>query len=173
MNRQMRILMFALSSLAVVPALAQEAEAPQEAETQAEAKPVEVTPADEIVVEILGLENDTGQIGCRIFSKADGFPTKMKKADEQLYSKPKSKKGGCTFKGYKPQHIHAGKAERTLGCVQRRPCPSFRTARVQGMYVQVRGREEGHQDQASALVRSVATWRDANAGAISTDTLGR
>ncbi|MBW2403282.1 MAG: hypothetical protein DRH23_16430 [Deltaproteobacteria bacterium] len=102
MNRQMRILMFALSSLAVVPALAQEAEAPQEAETQAEAKPVEVTPADEIVVEILGLENDTGQIGCRIFSKADGFPTKMKKADEQLYSKPKSKKGGCTFKGYKP-----------------------------------------------------------------------
>ena len=102
MNRQMRVLMFALSSLAVVPALAQEAEAPQEAETPAEAKPAEAKPAVEIVVEILGLENDKGQLGCRIFSKADGFPGKMDKADEQLYSKPKSKKGGCTFKGYKP-----------------------------------------------------------------------
>lgn len=97
MNRQLRILFFALSTLAVVPALAQEAEAPNEAEAAPEAKP-----ADEIVVEILGLKNDNGQIGCRIFSKADGFPGKMAKADEQLYSKPKSKKGGCTFKGYKP-----------------------------------------------------------------------
>ena len=107
MNRQLRILLFALSTLAVVPALAQEAEAPKEAEAPAEAKPAEAKPAeakpaDEIVVEILGLENDSGQVGCRIFSKADGFPGKMDKADEQLYSKPKSKKGGCTFKGYKP-----------------------------------------------------------------------
>jgi uncharacterized protein (DUF2141 family) len=50
----------------------------------------------------LGLENDQGQIGCRIFSKEDGFPDKKEKADKQLYSKPKSKKGGCTFVGYKP-----------------------------------------------------------------------
>jgi uncharacterized protein (DUF2141 family) len=91
MIRQMGTLVFALSSLAVMPALAQEAEPPAEAK-----------PADEIVVEILGLENDNGQIGCRIFSKEDGFPGKKDKADEQLYSKSKSKKGGCTFKGYKP-----------------------------------------------------------------------
>ncbi|MBW2162587.1 MAG: DUF2141 domain-containing protein [Deltaproteobacteria bacterium] len=87
----MRTLLIALSSLVVMPALAQEAEQPAEAKV-----------ADEIVVEILGLENDNGQLGCRIFSKEDGFPGKMAKADEQLYSKPKSKKGGCTFKGYKP-----------------------------------------------------------------------
>jgi len=91
MIRQMRTLLIALSSLVVMPALAQEAEQPAEAKV-----------ADEIVVEILGLENDNGQLGCRIFSKEDGFPGKMAKADEQLYSKPKSKKGGCTFKGYKP-----------------------------------------------------------------------
>ena len=91
MIRQMRTLLIALSSLVVMPALAQEVEQPAEAKV-----------ADEIVVEILGLENDNGQIGCRIFSKEDGFPGKMAKADEQLYSKPKSKKGGCTFKGYKP-----------------------------------------------------------------------
>jgi uncharacterized protein (DUF2141 family) len=103
MIRQMRTLIFALSWLAVMPALAQEAEPPAEAKPAAEAEPpVEAKPADEIVVEILGLENDTGQIGCRIFSKEDGFPGKMEKADEQLYGKPKSKKGGCTFKGYKP-----------------------------------------------------------------------
>ena len=103
MIRQMRTLMLALSSLAVMPAFAQEAEPPAEAKPAAEATPAaEVKPANEIVVEILGLENDNGQIGCRIFSKEDGFPGKMKKADEQLYSKPKSKKGGCTFKGYKP-----------------------------------------------------------------------
>ncbi len=91
MIRKLKILTFALSSLAVVPALAQDAEA------QAQAKS-----ANEIVVEIVGLNNDDGQIGCRIFSKADGFPDKMAKADEQLFRKPEAKKGSCTFQGYKP-----------------------------------------------------------------------
>jgi len=81
------------------PPAAQEAESPAAQEAESAAAP---EPADEIVVEILGLENDQGQIGCRIFSKEDGFPDKMKKADKQLYSKPKSKKGGCTFAGFKP-----------------------------------------------------------------------
>lgn len=85
------ILVLALGLLAATSAIAQEAEPPTEAK-----------PADEIVVEILGLENDQGQIGCRIFSKEDGFPDKKDKADKQLYSTPKSKKGGCTFVGYKP-----------------------------------------------------------------------
>ena len=91
MIRPMTAVIFVLGWLMVVPALAQEGEAPTETE-----------PTDEIVVRILGIESDQGQLGCRIFSKADGFPGKMGKADEQLYSKPKSKKGGCTFKGYKP-----------------------------------------------------------------------
>ena len=96
------ILVLALGLLAATSAVAQEAEPPTEAEPPAEAKPAEAKPADEIVVEILGLENDQGQIGCRIFSKEDGFPDKKDKADKQLYSTPKSKKGGCTFVGYKP-----------------------------------------------------------------------
>jgi uncharacterized protein (DUF2141 family) len=91
MIRWMGTLAFVLTSLAIVPVLAQEAEPPTKAEQ-----------ADEIVVQILGLQSDIGQVGCRIFSKADGFPGKMDKADEQLYGKPKSKKGGCTFKRYKP-----------------------------------------------------------------------
>jgi uncharacterized protein (DUF2141 family) len=95
------ILVLALGLLAATSAVAQEAEPPTEAKPT-EAKPTEAKPADEIVVEILGLENDQGQIGCRIFSKEDGFPDKKEKADKQLYSKPKSKKGGCTFVGYKP-----------------------------------------------------------------------
>ena len=96
------ILVLALGLLAATSAVAQEAEPPTEAEPPAEAKPAEAKPADEIVVEILGLENDQGQIGCRIFSKEDGFPDKKEKADKQLYSTSKSKKGGCTFVGYKP-----------------------------------------------------------------------
>ena len=96
------ILVLALGLLAATSAVAQEAEPPAEAEPPTEAKPAEAKPADEIVVEILGLENDQGQIGCRIFSKEDGFPDKKEKADKQLYSTPKSRKGGCTFVGYKP-----------------------------------------------------------------------
>ena len=85
------MLALAMGSLAAGSAVAQEAESPAAAE-----------PANEIVVEILGLKSDQGQVGCRIFSKEDGFPGEMEKADKQLYSKPKSKKGGCTFKGFKP-----------------------------------------------------------------------
>jgi uncharacterized protein (DUF2141 family) len=83
----------------VVAAVALAAAASGKAQESEEAEPETV---NEIVVEILGLESDQGQIGCRIFSKEDGFPDKKKKADEQLYSKPKSKKGSCTFSGYKP-----------------------------------------------------------------------
>ena len=83
----------------VVGAVAVVAAASGKAQESEDAEPDTV---NEIVVEILGLENDQGQIGCRIFSKEDGFPGKKEKADKQLYSKPKSKKGGCTFSGYEP-----------------------------------------------------------------------
>lgn len=91
MHRRMKTVIFTLSLCWATTTLAQEA-----------APPAEPRPANEIVVQIRGIENDRGQLGCRIFSKADGFPGKMGQADEQLYAKPKSKKGGCTFKGYKP-----------------------------------------------------------------------
>jgi uncharacterized protein (DUF2141 family) len=83
----------------VVAAVAVVAAASGKAQESEDAEPDTV---NEIVVEILGLENDQGQIGCRIFSKEDGFPDKKDKADEQLYSKPNSKNGSCTFSGYKP-----------------------------------------------------------------------
>jgi uncharacterized protein (DUF2141 family) len=91
MNQSTWTIVLVLTLLAAAPSIAQDGEA------AAEAKPL-----DAIVVEILGLQNDDGQIGCRIFSKEDGFPDKKDKADEQLYSKPKSKNGSCTFSGYKP-----------------------------------------------------------------------
>ena len=90
MDRRMWIVVCAVGLVVAASGKAQESEG---------AEPETV---NEIVVEILGLENDDGQIGCRIFSKEDGFPDKTEKADEQLYSKPKSKKGTCTFAGYKP-----------------------------------------------------------------------
>lgn len=90
MTRQTWIVVAAALMLAV-PALAEETAAPEQ-----EAQP------NEIVVEFVGLKSDEGQIGCRIFSKPDGFPDKMKKADEQLYGKIKSKNASCVFKGYKP-----------------------------------------------------------------------
>jgi len=93
------ILVLALGLLAATSAVAQEVESPEGPESA----PTEVPkPADEIVVQILGLENDQGQLGCRLFSKEDGWPDEMKKADKQLYSNPKGKKGGCTFEGLKP-----------------------------------------------------------------------
>ena len=90
MDQRMWIVAAAVAVVAAASGKAQESE---------DAEPETV---NEIVVEILGLENDQGQIGCRIFSNEDGFPDKKEKADRQLYSKPKSKKGGCTFKGFKP-----------------------------------------------------------------------
>ena len=55
MTRHAVSVLFVLSLLLVVPVLAQEASTPEE-----EAK------VNEIVVEILGLKSDEGQIGCRI-----------------------------------------------------------------------------------------------------------
>ena len=66
-----------------------ETEAPQEA-------------VNRIVVEISNFQDDTGQLGCTIFSGKEGFPDDEKKADTQIFGKPKSKKGKCVFDGVKP-----------------------------------------------------------------------
>jgi uncharacterized protein (DUF2141 family) len=64
--------------------------------------PVEETPVDAIVVEVSGLKSDDGQIGCAIFSKEEGFPDEIERADKQLLVKSKEKKATCRFKGWKP-----------------------------------------------------------------------
>jgi len=81
----------AVTLVATTPALADDSEAP------AEEKPV-----DAIVIEVTGLKSDTGQIGCAIFSKEDGFPDEIDKALKQILIKPKGKKATCTFERYKP-----------------------------------------------------------------------
>lgn len=64
--------------------------------------PAEEKPVDAIVVEVSGLKSNDGQIGCAIFSKEEGFPDEIEKADKQLLVKPKAKKATCTFMGWKP-----------------------------------------------------------------------
>lgn len=57
---------------------------------------------DMIVIEVSNLQDDTGQVGCALFSKEDGFPIKIKKADKRLTVQSKSKKATCAFEGVKP-----------------------------------------------------------------------
>ena len=77
-------------SLAAAPTLGQD-DAPKAAAS-----------TDTIVVEISDLPNDEGQVGCSIYSKPDGFPSKSDKADERMMTKPKNKKARCAFEGVKP-----------------------------------------------------------------------
>jgi len=64
--------------------------------------PVEEKPVAAIVVEVSGLKTDDGQIGCAIFSREEGFPDEIEKADKQVLVKSKEKKATCTFNGWKP-----------------------------------------------------------------------
>ena len=84
---------FGVAALAAVLAATSVAKA----EDEADAKPI-----DEIVIEVWGLKNDNGRIGCSIFSKEDGFPSEVEKADKRMWVKSKSKKATCTFKDVKP-----------------------------------------------------------------------
>jgi uncharacterized protein (DUF2141 family) len=89
MNRMIGLVVCVLALHASV--LAQDGDAPAEEE-----------PVDAIVVEVSGLKSNDGQIGCAIFSKEEGFPDEIEKADKQLLVKPKAKKATCTFVGWKP-----------------------------------------------------------------------
>ncbi len=69
----------------------------------AEAEEAEKTePANRIVVEVSNLQSDDGTIRCSIFSKEDGFPKEVMKADKRTFVEPKSKKAACTFDGMSP-----------------------------------------------------------------------
>lgn len=56
----------------------------------------------ELNVEILNIESDEGQIGCSLWTSADGFPSKAKKARALLFVATKNRKATCTFKNLKP-----------------------------------------------------------------------
>ena len=56
-----------------------------------------------IVVEVSNLPNDEGQVGCSLFSKPDGFPSKSEKADARMMTKPKDKRARCSFEGVSPR----------------------------------------------------------------------
>lgn len=59
------------------------------------------SPPAGLTVDISNVQNDKGQIGCSLYSKDDGFPSKPKKADAVVFVKSKAGKATCLFKGLK------------------------------------------------------------------------
>jgi len=53
-------------------------------------------------VEVLGIKSDEGQIGCSLWAKGDGFPSKSKKALRSIFIKSKGKKATCVFESVSP-----------------------------------------------------------------------
>ena len=68
----------------------------------AAAEDVTASPPAVLTVEISNIQNDKGQIGCSLYSKEEGFPSKPKKADAMLFVKSKAGKATCVFKGLEP-----------------------------------------------------------------------
>jgi len=66
----------------------------------ADAEPASIPPT--LTVEISNLQSDKGQVGCSLYSKQDGFPSKPGKADVTVFVQPKARKAVCVFKGLKP-----------------------------------------------------------------------
>jgi uncharacterized protein (DUF2141 family) len=60
------------------------------------------SPDGTLTVQISNIQNDKGQVGCSVFSKKDGFPTKPDKADSRMFVKSKGGKATCVFKDVKP-----------------------------------------------------------------------
>lgn len=58
--------------------------------------------APTLTVEISNIQNDKGQVGCSLYPKDDGFPTKVGKADVTMFVQSKEGKAVCVFKGVKP-----------------------------------------------------------------------
>ena len=55
-----------------------------------------------IRAEIKNLRNNAGQVGCSLFSSADGFPADVSKAVERILLPIKDKTATCEFKGVSP-----------------------------------------------------------------------
>src|ERR1700731_2410064 len=54
---------------------------------------------DLIHVDVVGLHNDVGQVGCNIYSSSAGFPTDPSKALHGVLTPIKDKKATCDFSG--------------------------------------------------------------------------
>lgn len=55
-----------------------------------------------IVVNVTKVKNKDGRVGCSLFSREEGFPSKSEKADERLWAKITADKVTCTFTSVKP-----------------------------------------------------------------------
>jgi uncharacterized protein (DUF2141 family) len=55
-----------------------------------------------LVVEISNIQNDKGQIGCSLFSKKEGFPSKAEKADAKMFVQPRAGQATCVFQDVQP-----------------------------------------------------------------------
>ncbi len=60
------------------------------------------SPPAVLKVDVTNIPNEKGQIGCSLYSKEDGFPSKPEKADSRMFVKSKAGKATCVFKGLKP-----------------------------------------------------------------------
>jgi len=60
------------------------------------------SPPPVLTVDVSNVPNDNGQIGCSLYSKEEGFPSKPEKADSMMFVKSKGGKATCVFKGIKP-----------------------------------------------------------------------
>ncbi|MBW1876305.1 MAG: hypothetical protein JRI98_13265, partial [Deltaproteobacteria bacterium] len=47
---------------------------------------VKTETVNEIVVNVSNIENTDGRVGCTLFSKEDGFPSKSEKADRRVWT---------------------------------------------------------------------------------------
>lgn len=72
------------------------------ASASAVAQDVTVETANELVVKVSNIQNTDGRIGCTLFSKEDGFPSKTEKADKRVWVQHKSDKATCKFLNVKP-----------------------------------------------------------------------
>lgn len=52
-----------------------------------------------IEIEVVGLRNDTGQVGCSLFASPDGFPSDGDKVVRHVWALIEGRKALCTFAG--------------------------------------------------------------------------
>ena len=72
------------------------------ASPSAAAQDVNAETANELVVKVSNIQNTDGRIGCTLFSKEDGFPSKPEKADKRVGAQQKSDKATCKFRNVNP-----------------------------------------------------------------------
>jgi uncharacterized protein (DUF2141 family) len=72
------------------------------ASASAAAQDAKIDAANELIVNVSNIQHTDGRIGCTLFSKEDGFPSKAEKADKRVWVQHKSDKVTCKFRNVKP-----------------------------------------------------------------------